>query len=94
MGKRVKNVRNRDEAMCDDPTDRQTVAILTSMITITITKQTCAKTDLVNTTETIYQNNDDNCNTTALLASMPTIQMEIMAGIVQQLKNMKNKDFY
>ena len=42
----------------------------------------------------LHWNNDNNCGLTALLASIPTIQMETMPGIVQQLENKKNKDFY
>ena len=83
--------------MYDDPTDRQIPwNQLTTMTTSTIMKQTCAKIDPVSSHRkmAIYRNNDGNCNTSALLASIPTIQMEIMVGIVWQLKNMKNNDFY
>ena len=86
--------RDRDETNDDyhDPTDKHPGAQQTTMTTSTIMKQTCAKIRsgwFHKAKWSIYQNNDGDCNytnTTALLASIPTIQIETMAGIVWQLK--------
>ena len=69
---------------------------MTTMTTSTIMKQTCAKIDPVNTHRkmTVYGNNDINHGLTTLLVSIPTIQLETMAGIVQQLEIIKNKELY